>query len=251
MTRRIGNGVIYLFFIAILWASIQIPDMLLERLSFSFGASVYDGRGQGGIDVEAEEIYLVKVIHDMETEGTTVYYTLVSKNPLAEYEIEAAPEELEQVEEEMKKLKECKVLKDFDPIVGTGAEILTEIYVTDRMEYKVKNTFIDPGNTVWLLEQEERTGKVLSVFFNEEDMPKESERRELLENYIRYLDLYIIDDWSYEDQRMRSKKAELVVGFEKGGEGCTLSIHSGDAFFDEQQYMETNEYKYSLYMYKK
>lgn len=251
MTRKIVSCVSYLFFIAIIVSSFCIPDLLLDRLTFSFEAAMYSGGSQGSIDVEAEEIYLVKAIHDMETEEAEVYFNVVSVSSpeaLSEYESGTVLVEFAQIEEEMLKMQESGVLKDYDPVVDTEMGIMSEIYRVDQSEYTVKNIFFPRDNAVLLMEQEKKTGKMLSVFFNKEDVPKEAERRELLENYIRYLNLYIIDDWSYEDQRMKSQKAQLVVGFEKGGEGCILAIHSRDILFDEQKYMDLNEYKYEKYL---
>lgn len=257
MRRKIGNLIVYILFAAVVFASFRLPDILLKSYDVSFGASMYDLSGRQSIDIEieADEIYLVKAIHDMEAADEGQYHNYIfSAASLAEYKVlgQEEPVRVEdvQAEDEIAKLKECGVLQETDALTGEGSEILKEIYKTDQSEYIIDNIFFLPGSSVWLLEREDKTGKILTVCFSGRDMPEEAERRELLENYIRYLDLYIIDDWVYEDQRMKSDKAELAVGFEQGGEGYILSIvHTRDAFYDETQpqYMESIEYKYDLY----
>ncbi len=260
MRRKVGNLIVYILFAAVIFASFRLPDILLKSYDISFGASMYDLSGRKSIDIEADEIYLVKAIHDMESVDEEQYHNYIFfAGSLSEYKVSSGQEpvqgedvqgEDEQAEDEIAKLKECGVLQETDTLTGAEAEILKEIYKTDQSEYIIDNLFFLPESSVWLLEREEKTGKILTVCFSGRNMPEEAERRELLENYIRYLDLYIIDDWVYEDQQMKSDKADLAVGFKQAGEGYILSIvHARDAFYNETQpqYMESIEYKYDLY----
>ncbi len=258
MRRKIGNVIVYILFAAVIFASFRLPDILLKSYDVSFGASMYDLSGRQSIDIEieADEIYLVKAIHDMETAAEEQYHNYIFfAGSLEEYKIglgqeEPAQSEDVQAEDEIARLKECGVLQETDTLTGAETEILKEVYKTDQSEYIIDNLFFLPESSVWLLEREEKTGKILTVCFSGRNMPEEAERRELLENYIRYLDLYIIDDWVYEDQQMKSDKADLAVGFKQAGEGYILSIvHARDAFYNETQpqYMESIEYKYDFY----
>ena len=60
---------------------------------------------------------------------------------------------------------------------------------------------------------------------------------EILRNYIKYLDLYIIDDWKFENNILVSEKARLIacLTYDDDGVGI-LGIYSKDSEYIKNKY---------------
>ncbi len=56
------------------------------------------------------------------------------------------------------------------------------------------------------------------------DMLVDLEKQEIMQNYIQYLDLYIVDDWQFENGKMVSQKAQFEVILVMNEKYCTLEI---------------------------
>ena len=53
-----------------------------------------------------------------------------------------------------------------------------------------------------------------------------AKKKQILEDYIKYLDLYIIGDWKFENNMLISEKAQLTASLIIDNKSCILSIHS-------------------------
>ena len=58
---------------------------------------------------------------------------------------------------------------------------------------------------------EKKTGKIIKLVLNKENLCDTIEKKEIMKNYIQYLGLNIIDDWKYDNNIMESKKADISV----------------------------------------
>ena len=66
-----------------------------------------------------------------------------------------------------------------------------------------------------------------------------------MKNYIQYLNLYIIDDWKYEDDMCISQKANLVINLVEDQDMFILSIHTINRMMNEVEVVKSikNWYK--------
>ncbi len=73
MKNRIKNMVIYIIVGIIIIASFKIPEILLELENSNVSVAVKKReKNNKNIDLEARNIYLVKAIHDMESQNSSV-----------------------------------------------------------------------------------------------------------------------------------------------------------------------------------
>ena len=63
---KINNIIIYIAALAIVLLSFKVPELILKSQEDNMEMSYYWEQKQSKIDVEAEKIYLVKVIHDIQ-----------------------------------------------------------------------------------------------------------------------------------------------------------------------------------------
>ena len=71
--RKIKNIIIYVIVCIIILATFKIPEILLEIENYNIGIAVYEKeKNERKLDIEAEKIYLVKAIQDIETENNSV-----------------------------------------------------------------------------------------------------------------------------------------------------------------------------------
>lgn len=71
---------------------------------------------------------------------------------------------------------------------------------------------------------EKKTGKIIKISFNKDILNNDINKSEILENYIKYLNLYIIDDWKFENNQVISEKAGLCVIFIEDTKNNQLSL---------------------------
>ena len=81
---------------------------------------------------------------------------------------------------------------------------------------------------------------IIFVILNKEDLCEEISREEIFRNYVKYLDLYIIDDWKYENNVLVSKKANLSVGIREIDNQYFLFVKTTDIYrtIDNNKNME-------------
>lgn len=230
---RIKNIVIYIVVCVTILVSFKVPDVLIEIVENNIESKVYEKeKNEKSIDIEAEKIYLVKAIHDIESENTKVEissskksWTLVESPSEGENEkkIESTPKAPER---QLLKLKDFNILHfNIDEGENYKASLISKIYKC-KDSYTINNIFLSTSNELYNIEMEEKTGKILFINFAKENLYDESTIEEILINYVKYLDLYIIDDWHYENNVLKSDKAGLMVGLVENSTRYILAIHS-------------------------
>lgn len=216
---------IYLVVFLLLIFSFQMPQALFEMEDASCSKMIFKREKiSNKIDVQAENIYLVKAIHDMK-EGQ-LYVKIV---PYKEVEVVEALSkqsvavvkqgEETRFKEEFEKMQKDGILQNV-PIDENSKTSQTEKwYHKEEVNYQ---TDIFAKEEV-LVEIERKTGKCIMMSFPKE-MLVNLDKQEIMQNYIQYLDLYIIDDWQFEHGKMVSQKAQLMVILVTNEENCILEI---------------------------
>lgn len=227
--RRIENMLVYVAVAIMIGASFKMPEILVGIENKKIEKEVYEKENSKNVlDVEAEKIYLVKAIHSMESGNYMV--TLNSENMKngKSVVIEVSKDTKDDVEEELLKLKEYNILGNFENnITGeTQIGIINKLYRSEDDQYRIDSFFLKMGEDEYYIDREYKTGKILCAGFKKEDTNSCSNKEEIMKNYIQYLNLYIIDDWKYEDDMLISQKANLVVNLVENQEMFILSIHT-------------------------
>lgn len=199
-TRRKGN-ILTILVILFVCISFLVPGILLSLQEKQLEEQVFTrAKKESKLDVEAEKIYLVKAIHDIE-EGSNlitvenwhkVYTT--AKNTKEEFR-------LTEIGKQIEKLENLQILQD------TGIDRPTQYSVhSNTTGYQDKEGQYFLGNIQVEIEQdryegvmESKTCKFLSLAFQKEKLYEGRSKKEILESFIQYLDLYIIDDWEYKE----------------------------------------------------
>lgn len=226
--RKIKNIIIYSLVCVIISLSLKMPEILFEIENQRVELGIYEKeKAKSVIDVEAEKIYLVRAIHGVESEMNSV-----SISPNKDVVVEAVGDEGEMTEKiykELIKLKEYHILENFEVDENTTCKVrqVNKFYQKeDNVMIMLHNVFLGFEDNEFNLEIESKTGKILYLVFEKKNLP--SNREEIMENYIKYLDLYIIDDWKMENNMLKSEKAKLMVNLVQSDDYCILSIHSSD-----------------------
>lgn len=205
----------------------EVEDLRMEKQIFT------QSKTKRNIDVQAQKIYLVKAIHDMsgssmEIQSQTVVSSSNKKVLVEESQSEQEVKEvIDQVKNEFLKLEECKILKDMNEIFS-NTEYNVKNYVNFKKEYEMHYTFLGNKTSEMSLGRESKTGKILFAVFPKDKLQTELERQEILENYVKYLDLYMIGDWKFENNTLKSEKAGLcaMLFIDSNNDNCFLSIQS-------------------------
>ena len=233
---RLRNILLYVLVFTVLVLSFVIPKVLLQFENNNIEIGVYDKQKVNKLDVEAQNIYLVKAIHDIE-EGATIeinrptnQFLIVEKSHLGNYGL------IKNVNEEIIKLEECKILKDFNENDNCKISLINKNYQKDRESYSVNHIILDFDDKQYLFNMETKTGKMIYMAFDKKDLCDENNKEQILKNYISYLNLVIVDDWRYEvDENdknfvMESKKAGLTVSLKETDESYIFSVHISSKF---------------------
>jgi len=232
--NKIKNIITYIIVCIIIFASFKMPEILFELKDYDIGVAVYDkAKEKGKIDVEANEIYLVKAIHDIESE----YSTVAISNNSKVIEVMSNSEGFENIDKELLKLKEYNILSNLE--VKKDEEyniaVINKFYDGIDNSYILNNIFLELNDYEYNLGIESKTGKILYIVLKKDDLG--INKKEIMENYIKYLDLYIIDDWNFEEGKLVSQKANLSVSLIEIEENYILSIHSSNTrAFDVYEY---------------
>ena len=229
---RIKNFLIYCIVCNIVFASFKIPNILIDFQDNNIELAVYDkNKNRRYIDVEAEKIYLVRAIHDME-EGKTVEISM-PENQFLIVQNDFNTNFSKKIYEEIIKLQDYKILSgvNFKENSKFKMGLINKNYQNNEHSYTVNNVIIDLENYKYILNIENKTGKILYFSFKKDNLYDKENKKEMMENYIKYLNLHIIDDWQYEENEvdktctMKSKKADIKITLSETEENYMLSIH--------------------------
>lgn len=230
--RKLKNGIIELLVCIIIFASFKMPEKLLKMENDKIQLAIYEKeKDETTIDVEAEEIYLVKAIHDMESEESSVEIT--SSSEIVEKIIFVEePKDTTSIYKELQRLKEYNILKELE-IKNHEIELINKFYQRENRRYGIE-TFLLIGENEATFKVEQKTGKILELAIRKDKIINTS-KEEIMKNYVQYLDLYIIDDWKFENNMLKSEKAQLIVNLITSQKSefnyAILTIHSTDNLF--------------------
>ncbi len=228
-----NRGIILIVFVMIL-VSFFVPNLLFWLEDFRIEKQICAiAKPKSKIDVQAEKIYLVRAIHDIEgfyrnlvihKKENGVYYANGNNISVAPSEIISTTKirdeaTFAELKNEMDKLEKGNVLKN----LTLGEEecyVSEKIYTNEGDDYKIKHYYFK--NSEIEVEAENKTGKILSIIFPKDSLLEDTQ--EMKKNFVKYLDLYIIDDWKLENNRLKSEKAQLEVVLVETEEQCRLMI---------------------------
>ena len=204
----------------------KIEDLNTEMVSYKKEKVV------NRINVEAENIYLVKAIHDIQDGNLNLNLKSMAKSVNAVESQKTVEDEGKfeaDIRKELGKMSEAKVLNN---MIANNKKIEIDYKMNEREYINYEKTYkiiqvkiILSQSEYMLIEIEEKTGKIIYISSNS-DMIKDIDKEEILRNYIKYLDLYIIDDWPFENNVLISEKAELIVSIVSYEDMHILSVCS-------------------------
>ena len=211
--KKVKNILLFLFALMIIIFSFIMPKLLFEVEDLSREKEIFArARKESKIDVQAEKIYLVMFLHDIyQFQNEKIYYndgkTVTVSMPLTEKTGNKGPNE--KIKNEIEKLVNSGIIKEFN-----FDEVVEYIETINRFggEYNIiTGSCVNKGREYLDFAIEEKTGKIISCSFSDALIKKDISRKEQLENYTKYLDLDIINDWKYEENTLKSEKAQLSV----------------------------------------
>ena len=204
---KIKNGIIFIFVCVIVLSSFKLPEVLLKMENNNFEAAIFS-KEKNNIDIETQNIYLVKAIHEIES-GKSIEISKPEEKLLFEKLVLNNRETQSNYEQELCKLQECKILKNVDfnqdsngvvSILKTEYKVEDNIYEVNHIILKYEN---EKNNYVFNIES--KTGKIIYIAFKKENIYAENNQKEILNNFINYLNLHVIDDWEYKTDDLNSK----------------------------------------------
>lgn len=228
--KKVKKFIIYVLFILIILASFKAPEILFKLQNELAETEVHKIKEEKcKIDIETQKIYLVKAIHDMEQEKMD--YTIMYDNTQDKYRIIESisndEEAKKEICKEIIKLQDSGVISNLNINAETliRKENLDRKYTNKENKYTINCHYMEVDNDYFGYEIESKTEKIIYIVLDEKFIP-EIEKEEILKNYIKYLELAIIDDWEYKNKMLISEKAGLVARLieEKGTN--TLSINT-------------------------
>ncbi len=246
--RRIRNIGLYCFVFLLILGSFKVPELLFKANEKWIETRVFEKKQrQSTIDIEAEKVYLVKAIHDMENSNKSVVVSsksIASSGTIEKVNSIKDENRVEsQLAKELAKFSEFHILDDFQ-ITETGTsqiDTIDRFYQNDDRQYVITDVFFKENAYFEELKIENKTKKILSLsFFSEHDQWDVTKKEEIMRNYVQYLDLYIMDDWQFENGCLSSQKAQLVIYLVhnlKKHVYC-LSIHSDSEIFQNLEPIE-------------
>ena len=228
------NIIVYIVAFIIVFVSLGLPEILLKIEDKNIEIEVYDkNKNANKIDVEAEKIYLVKAIHEMEEGKTIEISSPQNQYFIVEKQFDATDGFMKNINEQIIKLQEYEIIKDI--VINENSKcklgLIKKDYQNNQNSYTVNHVMLDFDNSEYLIKVESKTGKILYIALDKNKIWNKDNPKQILENYIKYLNLYIIDDWKYEidgDNKafsMKSEKAAINVKLSETEESYMLSIH--------------------------
>ncbi len=263
---------IFLISFIIIAFSLIMPKLLFEAEDFAMEREIYKiPRKISKIDVESEKIYLVKALHEL-YDNTIItlsekemvcydgsdYKKFISKNKrVYEEVVEAEKEklliksnnELNKIKSEINKLEDSNILEKSDLVIANTKYTITNYGTNYTEEYLIDSLNLLIDNYRMNIQIENKTGKIIKISFPKHKLKSNIDKKEILENYIKYLDLYIIDDWKYNNQPietclnldcLQSEKSQLLALIVETEENYVISIQTmyryEDLISDLQRY---------------
>ena len=233
---KIKNIFCYIIVCIIILLSFKIPDILLQNEFKNISLEIYEPKNlKKNIDIDASNIYLVNAIHEIEGSQNIVEITSNKKYLfLAEKGEEGY---FGNIENELKKLRDYNIITNFNGIQDYKIKLINKgYYQNGEMKYTLLDVLLEQENN-YNLEIENKTGKILNISTEKENF-NFIDKKELMINFVKYLDLYIINDWEYMNNTLKSEKAKLTVYLVENENEYNLLIHS-----DERNYKYLNLYK--------
>lgn len=263
--KYIKKSIIFILSIMVIVFSFVMPKLLFGVEDFAREEEIYAReKVKSKIDVEAEKIYLVKAIHELYdnemvtlSETAAVYYdengekkVVASRDEdkfkkvlFAESgeDLHKNSEETEKINNEIKKLENANILSEVNfnnntkysiRYYGTNYSMLRDNQLIKSIDIILEGYDIN-------IEIENKTGKIIMISFPKDNIKNNKE--EILENYIKYLDLYIIDDWEFKNQTTQarvkcdyivSEKSQLLAMIIENDEEYIMSIQTIDRYED-------------------
>lgn len=220
----------------IVFASFKIPGLLFEVQEKYMQTHAYEReKSKGNINIETEKIYLVKAIHDIEKESSSavIGYQDVNKKNIIVSSAKEESETSKEIQKELEKLQEHQILKRFEIKENKQWKVgfTHRFYRTDNANYIVNYVSLEIGDNRHMLEIEDKTGKIIHIVSETDNLFEGMSSKDILERYIQYLDLYIIEDWIVEDNYARSEAAGLEITLDKSEGEYMLAIHSAEGVF--------------------
>ena len=223
---------IYLIVVVIVYLSFCMPNIIFSLEDLKMENTSYKKKPvDSKIDVQAESIYLIKAIHDIQdgssnlkisnhySEIALVVNTKEDNNKIIKYLIEET-KKMQINDNELEHLLEKYEDTNFKYY------IYAKEYNTSENEYKIYRIVFQIDNYEMLVEREEKTCKILSYVGIPRDNAEGISIEQVLRNYVRYLGLYIIDDWTYKNNMLVSEKSKLAANIVHYDKKYIISIHS-------------------------
>lgn len=223
---------IYFIVIIIVYLSFCMPNIIFSLEDLKMENTSYKKKPTDSkIDVQAESIYLVKAIHDIQDGSSNLKisnsYSEISvagkskenNNKIIKYLLEET-RKMQINDNQLEHLLEKYADTDFKYYIY-GKE-----YNNSKKEYRIYRIVFQIDNYEIFVEIEEKTCKILSYVGIPKNKEEGISEEQILRNYIRYLDLYIINDWTYKNNMLVSEKAKLAVNIVYYDNIYIISIHS-------------------------
>jgi len=251
MKRKRKGNILTILIVLFVCICFCLPSVLLSQQEKRLEKQIFTREKQESkLDVEAERIYLVKAIHCIEEESNII---AVEKW----HEAYSTDQNEKEVLGTTEVGKQIAKLEDFQILQSTGINSPVEYtiysnttgYRNDKNEYLLDNVQVvieqELGKSDYsqmLIEQgqyelvmEEKTGKILSIVLPKQKLYEGKTKEEILESFTHYLDLYIIDDWKYEQMEMKSQKyrgwKEEIHQIKSEKAGLVIALYENDAHF--------------------
>jgi len=159
-------------------------------------------------------------------------------------EIIESPTNKQDIIDELDTLKSYSVLTDFkfDSEKDRLIKLSDRFYQDTENEYIAREIIVVNDEGEYRIVIEKKTGKIVHIAFNSNYFPEN--KTEVMQNFIRYLDLHIIDDWKVKDDNfMVSEKADLGVLFADYEDYSVLYSGTLEQLLNYKNYVEVDSNK--------
>lgn len=183
------------------------------------------------IDVETQKIYLVKAIHETKDGTLKISYNEHNIN----FEILCS-----NINKELQNLTENEIIVNLNIEDYEDSSIVEYKYTSDDNEYTIQQYSARGKNGMFVsIDIEKKTGKIISLYLDKNIINGQISKREILENYVKYLNLYIIDDWKFENNRLTSDKAKLCVSLGENAIGDDYILTISSTIYENSKVIST------------
>lgn len=227
------NFLLVFFSIIIIVFSFVMPNLLLgaEDVAREKEIFIRQKKQNKKIDVQAEKIYLVTFIHDIYQIKDEKIYNVKTKSTSYSGPVTSRIEQespTEKFKNEISKLISNEILNEinFDEYID-----YLEVENYFPLDYIVRSCSMPKENGDFIeINVEQKTGKIISIYFSENFLRTDAEVEKQLRNYAKYLDLDIIDDWEFHNNILESEKAQLTIMLDKKENSYMLTIAPIDIY---------------------